>query len=249
MSLPRKRESRKTSLDTRLRGYDYSDTLSSMKLADGLEKYRSHPAFYSFTLPLESQARKVIDLLAQYGDNPNEAALAEVKNFLIEVEKWKAGCLQQRMGNAVKNPAQSIWQAFQGAASSISDVQTLLSIMQLKGFGSSVDDETGQRRAKVATSVLRFLWPDKWGVVDWRVAVILGLLTKHAWDIDQVLSEAKKRKAEVLRKDYDLINEQAACEINEQYRQISQSHSEFLPRAADVDMAIFGISLMAWPMP
>lgn len=219
-----------------------------MKLADGLEKYRSHPAFYTFSVLLESRARAILDLLAQYGDNPNEAALAEVKDFLIEVEKWKAGCLQQRMGNAVKNPARSIWRAFQEATKSTSDIETLLSIMQLKGFGSSVDDETGQRRAKVATSVLRFLWPEKWGVVDWRVAVILGLLNKHAWDMDRVLSEAKKEKAEELRKHYDLINEHAACEINEQYRQISQRYSELLPKAADVDMAIFGISLVVWPM-
>jgi hypothetical protein len=220
-----------------------------MELVDGLEKYKSYPTFYSFTVSLESQAQKVLGLLDQYGDHPSQSALSEAKNFLIEVEKWKAGCLQQRMGNVVKNSERSIWQAFQGAVNATNDVQAMLSIMQLKGFGSSVDDETGQRRAKVATSVLRFLWPDKWGVVDWRVAVILGLLEKHNWNVDRVLSEAKKRRAENLRDLYDLINEQAACEINEQYRQITQKYPKLLPRAADVDMALFGISLMAWPMP
>lgn len=220
-----------------------------MKLTDGLEEYRSHPTYHSFTVPLESQAQKLLDLLDRYGDQPSQSALSEAKNFLIEVEKWKAGCLQQRMGNAAKNSERSIWQALQGVANATSDVEAIMSIMQLKGFGSSIDDETGQRRAKVATSVLRFLWPDKWGVVDWRVAVILGLLQKHNWNVDKVLSEAKKLRAGDLRDLYDLINEQAACAINGQYRQISQKYPKILPRAADVDMALFGISLMAWPMP
>ena len=220
-----------------------------MELADGLEKYKSYPTYYSFTVQLESQAREILDLLDTYGDQPSQTALSQAKNFLLEVEKWKAGCLQQRMGNAAKNSERAIWQAFQGAVNAATDTEAILSIMQLKGFGASVDDETGQRRAKVATSVLRFLWPNKWGVVDWRVAVILGLLEKHNWNVDKVLYKANKQRVEDLRNLYDLMNEQVACEMNEQYRQISQRYSSILPRAADVDMALFGISLMAWPMP
>jgi hypothetical protein len=220
-----------------------------MELANGLERYKSHPTYYSLTVPLESQAQKVLGLLNRHGDNPTSSALSEVKRFLVEVEKWKAGCLLQRIGNAAENSERSIWQAFRGAANANSDVETILSIMQLKGFGSSTDDETGQRRAKVATSVLRFLWPDKWGVVDWRVAVVLGLLKKHNWNVDKALSEAKEQRAEDMRELYDLMNEQVACEINQEYRRISQKYPKHLPRAADVDMALFGISLMAWPMP
>ena len=220
-----------------------------MELTDGLEKYKSYSTDYSFTVQLESQARGILDLLSTHGDQPSQSALAQVKSFLLEVEKWKANCLQQRTGNAAKNSERAVWGAFQGAVSATTDTEAMLSIMQLKGFGSSVDDETGQRRAKVATSVLRFLWPDKWGVVDWRVAAILGLLEKHDWNVDEVLSEAKKQKAEDLRSLLDLMNEQVACEMNAQYREISRKYSNDLPRAADVDMALFGISLMAWPMP
>ena len=130
-----------------------------MELTDGLDKYKSDSAFYSFTVQLESQAQGILDLLDKYGDQPSQSALAQVKSFLLKVEKWKAGCLQQRTGNAVKNKENSIWYAFQGAVSAATDTEAILSIMKLKGFGSSVDDVTGQRRAKVATSVLRFLWP------------------------------------------------------------------------------------------
>lgn len=202
----------------------------------------------NFTIQLESEAQKILELLEMYGDNPSKSALAQVKSFLLKVEKWKAGCLQQRTGNAIKNKEHSIWHAFLGAVSAATDTEALLSIMELKGFGSSIDDKTGRRRAKVATSVLRFLWPDSWGVVDWRVAVILGLLGKNNWDVDVVLSEAQKNKPEDLRDLFKFLDEQAACEMNMEYREISQKYSNILPRAADVDMALFGLSLMVWPM-
>jgi hypothetical protein len=128
-----------------------------LELADGLIKYKSDTAFYALTQRLETYGQRVLDLLRGQGDQPTPPALAEIKRFLIEVEKWKAGCLQQRMGNAAKNPEDEIWKAFQGALRARSDVRAILSIMQLRGFGSSADDESGQRRAKVATSVLRFL--------------------------------------------------------------------------------------------
>jgi hypothetical protein len=192
---------------------------------------------------------RILNLLEQYGSEPTLGALSDVKKFLIEVEKWKADCLQERMVNAVQNSETLIWEAFFGAVRADTDVDALLSIMQLKGFGSSVDDETGQRRAKVATSVLRFFWLERWGVVDWRVAAMLGLLNKHEWNVDAAFAEAKTRKASDLRNVFDLLNEEAACQMNREYREISQRYPEVLPRAADVDMALFGLSLLAWPLP
>jgi hypothetical protein len=219
-----------------------------MQLADGLSRFQIHPSYPALTVPLESAAQDVLILLQQHGDHPSPDALSEVKRFLIDVEKWKADCLQQRMGNAVQNGEKVIWGAFRGALKASSDIERLLSIMELKGFGSSVDDETGQRRAKIATSVLRFLWPDQWGVVDWRVAAMRSLLDKHNWNVDAALSESKKHKAQELRNSFDLLDERSACEMNQRYREISRKHPDSLPRAADVDMALFGLSLVAWPM-
>jgi len=47
-------------------------------------------------------------------------------------------------------------------------------------IGHSRDDESGKRRSKRATAVLRFLDPKLWGVVDWRVAAIIGLYETNA---------------------------------------------------------------------
>jgi hypothetical protein len=220
-----------------------------MDLLDGLKQYKTATTFYSWALQLEEDAEHVLKLIKQYDVSPPESALSDVHQFLIEIEKWKAGCLQQRMGNAGKNTDLQIWDAIHAATKSTDDIQTLLAIMQLKGFGSSRDEMSGQKRAKVATSVLRFLWPEKWGVVDWRVAAMLGFLKKNNWDVERSLDEAKCRQAKDFREAFDIIDEKGASEYIKQYREICNQHSSTLPRAADVDMAVFGLSLIAWPMP
>lgn len=219
-----------------------------MEIYDGLERYLQD-ADQKWISALESRAAGLIELIKTHNDNPPDFALQQAKDFLIDVEKWKANCLQSRVGNAEKNNSRNIWFALLDAIrNENNDVLALQSIMQLKGFGSAVDDETGQRRAKVATSVLRFLWPDRWGVIDWRIAAILGLLKKHKQDVDLAISEARRIRANEMRQVYDLMNEYVASEINKQYRVISSRNPTTMSRAADVDMAIFGLSLMAWEM-
>lgn len=156
-------------------------------------------------------------------------------------------CLKERMGNAEQNSEQTVWGAFRGALDARTDRDALLSIMQLRGFGSSRDEESGQRRAKVATAALRFLKPDTWGVVDWRTAAMLGLLVESKGNVDQTLLLAKKHDAKDLREAYDLIDENGACAYNQMYR--DRRASPFFARTVEVEMAIFGLSLMAWPMP
>lgn len=219
-----------------------------MDLIDGMEQYKT-TTYYAWGLRLEKEAAQVLNLIHEYDCSPAKSALQDVHHFLVEVEKWKAGCLQQRMGNVSKNTDSQIWDAIHAATESTDDNQTLLAIMQLKGFGSSRDDVTGQKRAKVATSVLRFLWPKEWGVVDWRVAAMLGFLKKQNWNVEKALDEAGQRPAKDFRETFDIINENGASEYVREYRKICNQHISTLPRAADVDMAIFGLSLLAWPMP
>jgi hypothetical protein len=166
---------------------------------------------------------------------------------LVDIEKWKAMCLKERMGNAAKNSPRQVWEALRGAVDTKDDVQSILSIMRLKGFGSSLDEETGQHRAKVATAVLRFLKPEEWGVVDWRTIAMLGLLKNAKGDVDQALVLARKEKPSELRSALDLVDERGACEVNREYRAMRASVP--LLRTVDVEMAIFGLSVMAWPFP
>jgi hypothetical protein len=157
-------------------------------------------------------------------------------------------CLRERMGNAGRNKETAIWSAlFLSSKAGEEDIRALLSIMNLIGFGSSVNEETNSRRAKLATAVLRFLDPQRWGVVDWRNIAILSILENQChWDFEELMKHAKKWNTQQLRNDLDEINEEMASQIVQQYRDLTNNQP---PRAADIDMALFGLSLLAWPLP
>jgi hypothetical protein len=76
---------------------------------------------------------------------------------------------------------------------------------------------------------------------------MLGLLGKSDGDVGQALRLAKKEYAKTLRETYELIDENGACAYNQMYRD-SRVNPSF-PRTVDVEMAVFGLSLMAWPIP
>jgi hypothetical protein len=218
-----------------------------MNLLDGLNFYKQYSdSDWDFTLRVESSAVEVLKMISQQGDQPNASALDAAHSLLKDIERWKAMCLKERMGNAELNSQRDVWNAFRGAVGAANDVDSILSIMQLRGFGSSRDEESGQRRAKVATAALRFLKPESWGVVDWRTAAMLGLLIESKGNVDQALLFAKKHNARDLRETYDLIDENGACAYNQMYRDRRVPLS--FHRTVDVEMAIFGLSLMAWPM-
>lgn len=217
-----------------------------MNLLDGLDYYKKDPDFWQLTRDNEGSAQQVLALISLYGNEPNPSALDKAQTLLISIERWKAMCIKERIGNAVKNSKRAVWEAFRGAVNAQSDLEAILSIMQLKGFGASHDEDTGQRRAKVATAVLRFLKPEDWGVVDWRTIAMLTQLEKSNGDIDQALLQAKRLDPAKLRDLLDIVDEKAACGENQMYRAMRTTPP--LSRAADIDMALFGLSLIAWPI-
>jgi len=215
-----------------------------MDLTEGLKEYQNDSGYWKLTVELEEFGKEILEMLSRYGDKPPKESLSRTKEFLLEVERWKAMCIQDQTGMALRNPELLIWKAFQNALRTQKDIETLQSIMSLVGFRSQSDPETGLRRAKRATAVLRFLKPSDWGVVDWRTVAILGLFEKCDGDVDRLIVQATKKNPRELRKSFDIINEHCACQVNRKYRAM---RTEELPRAADVDMALFGISLKAWP--
>lgn len=218
-----------------------------MNLIDGLEYFKTYSdSEWEFTIATEKAAVEVLRLMSVQRDHPDSVGLNAVHRLLMDIEKWKAMCLRERMGNAEQNSPMAVWNAFRGAILASTDLDCILSIMQLKGFGSSRDEDSGQRRAKVATAALRFVKPDSWGVVDWRTAAMLGLLVESKGDVDKALALATRHKPTELRQTYDLIDEHGACAYNQLYR---ERRTAALPRAVDVEMSIFGLSIRAWPFP
>lgn len=214
-----------------------------VELLDGLREYQKDAEYWRFTVHLEDLARDVAALLRR--NVPTADGLGRCGRFLVAVEKWKAMCIQEQTGLARTNSQQAVWRALRGALEAGSDREALLSVMELRGFGVSRDSASGQRRAKRATAVMRFLDPHEWGVVDWGTVAVLGLLRKCDGEVDRALAEARREYPKQLRQLLDIIDEEGACQTNREYRAM-RSHD--LPRAADVDMALFGVSLMAWPI-
>jgi len=208
-----------------------------------LAYYRKCDDHLTTCLGGEAQAiRRLIQSTAQ----PSASDLERVQKFLINVELWKADCMQERTGNAVKNHPRGIWDSLQGAVTASNDRSALLSIMNLIGFGSAKDENTGQRKAKRATAVLRFLDPDEWGTVDWRTIAMLCFYKKNHFDMEMALKEAKKYDMRTMASDFDSIDESMALEIVQEYRSMRDQNS---PRTVDVELAFYGASFLAWPRP
>ena len=103
-----------------------------MELIDGLTYYkRENQEYYNWAIRLEAQAKGVLELLAASDSQPEQSVLDEAKAFLMEVEEWKAGCLNTRIGNAAKNSERDIWYAFLGAHQASDDEQAVLSIIRM----------------------------------------------------------------------------------------------------------------------
>jgi len=217
-----------------------------MELADYLENFLRGLSSegHNFTARLEAEAKSIRSVILETPSKPAETELQRVKSFLLDVERWKADCMEELTGNAAKNDASQIWNALRTAITSSSDRDALLAIMNLVGLGSSKDENTGQRRAKRATAVLRFLDPNQWGVVDWRTIAILSFYKKNNYDINQAVQEAKTYDKREIASLFDLIDEEMALNIVREYRAMKDQK---LPRTVDVELALYGASFWAWP--
>ncbi len=79
-----------------------------MNLSDGLTFYRGRdPAYWPLTLETEEAAGQVLIFLETCRDHPTPTALIKATDLLILIEKWKAMCFNDRMGNAQENADQS----------------------------------------------------------------------------------------------------------------------------------------------
>lgn len=210
---------------------------------------KSDLSFWSFTQELESFAAKMKDVIAR-GDRG--AAATKFADLLLQaIELWKAGCIEEQTGWAVENQPGEIWDAFRDALAHMDageDAKALLAIMRLKGFGSSVDEDSRKQRAKRASAVLRMFNPKHWGVVDWRTAAMTWALNEKKWDVPQALSlvKADSPTSKKAKDEWDEIDEVIAAEVlNARYR---ANRTASLPDAADVEMAVFGLSFEVWPV-
>ncbi|MBN1857167.1 MAG: hypothetical protein JW846_09480 [Dehalococcoidia bacterium] len=154
--------------------------------------------------------------------------------------------MEEQTGAAARNAPSDVWDALCGATFATSDREKLRSIMNLVGFGSSRDPDTGQRRAKRATAVMRFLDPQEWGTVDWRTISMMRYYERNARDMVKAVEEARTTRKGDIASLFDVINEDGAVETVEAYRSLRDPDS---PRTVDVELGFYGASFLAWPRP
>jgi hypothetical protein len=204
----------------------------------------SDVSFWSFTQELERFAAKMKDVIAR-GDRGAEAT--KFADLLLQaIELWKAGCVEEQTGWAVENQPEEIWDAFRDAIAFMAasdDTNALKAIMRLTGFGASVDVIARQQPAKRASAVLRMFNPKEWGVVDWRTGYMLWALQEKKWNVPQAITLAKSASRQSAEAQWKMINEVLAIHLNKMYR---EQRTASLPNAADVEMAVFGLSFEVW---
>jgi hypothetical protein len=202
-------------------------------------------SFWSFTQELEAFAAKMKGVIARGDRGPLAVKFADL--LLQAIELWKAGCVEEQTGWAVENQPEEIWDAFRDAIAFMNagdDAKALLSIMGLTGFGASVDLDSRQQPAKRASAVLRMFNPKDWGVVDWRTGYMLWALKEKKWNVPQAITLATNASRKSAEAQWKMINEVLAIHLNKMYR---EQRTNSLPDAADVEMAVFGLSFEVWP--
>jgi hypothetical protein len=166
-------------------------------------------------------------------------------NFVNRVEKWKAMNIPGRIYGVGVTTAQQAKDAVQNAVSGQNGKSQIESLHVLRGFGTSKPAGQTTRPAKVASAAMRFLFPCTWGVVDWRSATIVSCLNGGV-NVEEAIKSAQRRDKTEWINDFQFIDAQWAVELNKKYAEIGRQLA--IPRNAEVDQFLFGISLSVWPL-
>ncbi len=166
--------------------------------------------------------------------------------FINEVEEWKAMGIQKRIKGRGVNSQSLAKKAIINSIKSSSPKDQIEAFHPLTGFGSSINKDYKARPAKVASAAVRFLFPEKWGVVDWRSATIAKCLLETN-DISEAKILASKQDKSMWEKSYVFMDSTWAVALNKQYSKIGEIWG--IKNNSIVDQFLFGISLELWPLP
>ena len=168
----------------------------------------------------------------------NDFDAKQLRDFLIQVGRWKMPrSLESHQRNVKMNSDKDIIQVFQSLVQMQLDDERIATCTKLAGFGRS----EGQTR--MASAILRFLWPAKYGVIDWRNWAVLSNCG-HAF-LDRPLLKQLSPSPNALRNVFYGVSE-----FVDYIGLVRTLCSELgLLRAADVDLALYSHSAGIWPFP
>ena len=217
--------------------------IRSEEYLERFEKIQKAESFKATKLLIE-KGKRVRNIVKKH-TLPTGEQCDFIREFFLEIEEWKYGmevdnCTPYYQRHVAKNCSASIVIALTKTHRSIArnepDAVVLSNLNCLKGMGSVKEGaDISLTRQKMASSVLRLIYPEKYGVVDWRVAAVVNIET----------GSNKK-----LRDKYDVINAEEASKMFELYRQYSaavyqETGKKILP--GDIETVLFHLSLELYP--
>jgi hypothetical protein len=182
----------------------------------------------SITNDLDIRGEKVSQIFNQ--SNYSNEDVIYVKKFTEDVEKWK---FMGRDTYSKDNNPQYTFDLLKMANNS-SYIDAINTISKLRGF-----------KVKTASALLRFLNPKDFGVVDWRNRAVFELMQKFNNNINEVIRQGKKITTYQASQIFKEVDVNMAYEMQLFYQSLRGS---LISRAADIDMALFALSLIIWPM-
>jgi hypothetical protein len=217
----------------------YINLLDSSEYVERFENIKNYDS-YKQTKKLIEKGRRVKNIVKKAGV-PSGDECAFVKEYLLEIEEWKYGmegdkCDSFYERHLNKNDASYMTTALSHLHKSVvrgeSDAIALSHLNRLKGMGSVREgNDFSQARQKMASSVLRLLYPEKYGVVDWRIAAVIN---------DDTGTNSQ------LRKKYDVIKVDEASKMFSFYREISKKvecETGCIILPGDIETILFELSL------
>lgn len=181
-----------------------------------------------FTNGLEAQGATVLQQIRE-----GIYDLAFLRRFLVDIVKWKVPGASSEFVD--QNEDGRIQEVFQKLSEVHSSRDRISSCTELSGFGRN----TGQTR--MASAILRFLWPGDYGVVDWRNYAVLSNC-EHRFFNDAMLQPLAENRAELRTAIYDGDVYITYLEV---LRKVGLEIG--LSRVADADLAIYSLSIETWP--
>jgi hypothetical protein len=215
-----------------------------MNLSEGYEKIKSQNIrSFRWKDGLEKDALEIRTLISE--GNNTKPVVQWIRSFLMKVECWKNEFRTYDFNpNVASNKDDDIWNCIRetlGYLDSSDDKKALIELTKLSGF-----------QARTASAVLRFLSPKDWGTVDWRNASIFEIFEMEnitTYSINEAIKEKYKKNKVEFKKQFNKEFEQngisTAIRINSTYKEIVKIENQF-NYAADIDLAIYGLSFYLW---
>ncbi|EPO2957002.1 hypothetical protein ACUT6V_003742, partial [Vibrio cholerae] len=224
------------------KGEFMSIDLSSNRIKGKFESLK-HSQSYKDTKTLEAKGASIVQALNKERASSlfgSESLRIRCVEFFRDVEDWKYGMEKGCRGSYYTRYFDEItpskaWDVLDRVSEQFNrdpnDTYALLKILnEVKGMGNvRLNQNNDHASQKVASSFLRIMYPEKFGVVDWRVASVIN-------------NESGSRQK--LKNKYNKIYASEASELIDFYREKGKAVGM---RAADVEMTIFSISLEVWP--